>query len=69
MPVIAETRLKMYLILDEYDNFANNVLVNYGNTRYRSLTHGDGFLRNFLKPSKTILTGLWNVCTSPVSAL
>ena len=44
--------LKMYLILDEYDNFANNVLVNYGNTRYRSLTHGDGFLRNFLKTVK-----------------
>lgn len=42
----------MYLILDEYDNFANNVLVNYGNTRYRSLTHGDGFLRNFLKTVK-----------------
>ena len=44
--------LKMYLILDEYDNFANNVLVNYGNTRYRALTHGDGFLRNFLKTVK-----------------
>ena len=44
--------LKMYLILDEYDNFANNVLINYGNTRYRSLTHGDGFLRNFLKTVK-----------------
>ena len=27
------------------------------------------FCGTFSKPSKTILTGLWNVCTSPVSAL
>ena len=28
--------LKIYLILDEYDNFANNILVDYGNERYHS---------------------------------
>ena len=61
--------LKMYLILDEYDNFANNVLVNYGNTRYRSSPMATVFCGTFSKPSKSILTGLWNVCTSPVSAL
>lgn len=44
--------LKMYLILDEYDNFANNVLSSYGNSRYHALTHGDGFLRDFLKVVK-----------------
>lgn len=44
--------LKMYLILDEYDNFANNVLSSYGTDRYRALTHGDGFLREFLKSVK-----------------
>lgn len=44
--------LKMYLILDEYDNFANNVLSSYGNSRYHTLTHGDGFLRDFLKVVK-----------------
>lgn len=43
---------KMYLILDEYDNFANNVLSSYGDSRYRALTHGDGFLRDFLKVVK-----------------
>lgn len=48
--------LKMYLVLDEYDNFANNILASYGTTRYRALTHGDGFLREFLKTVK-IYTG------------
>ena len=31
---------KIYLILDEYDNFANNILVDYGNERYHGITHG-----------------------------
>lgn len=44
--------LKMYLILDEYDNFANNVLASYGSAEYTRLTHGDGFLREFLKTVK-----------------
>lgn len=43
---------KMYLILDEYDNFANNVLSSYGDSRYHALPHGDGFLRDFLKVVK-----------------
>ena len=43
---------KIYLILDEYDNFANNILVDYGNERYRSITHGSGFFRSFLKVVK-----------------
>lgn len=44
--------LRMYLILDEYDNFANNVLASYGTSHYTRLTHGDGFLREFLKKVK-----------------
>lgn len=47
-----EQNLKMYLILDEYDNFANNVLSSYGDSRYHALTHGDGFQRDFLKVVK-----------------
>lgn len=36
---------KIYLILDEYDNFANNILVDFGKEPYRSITHGGGFFR------------------------
>ncbi len=37
----------LYLFIDEYDNFANNLLVNAGPAAYQELTHGSGFFRNF----------------------
>ncbi len=39
--------LSLYLFIDEYDNFANNILVNAGGEAYRELTHGSGFFRDF----------------------
>ncbi|MBK1707452.1 AAA family ATPase, partial [Halochromatium glycolicum] len=36
-----------YLFIDEYDNFANNILVNAGREAYRELTHSSGFFRDF----------------------
>ncbi|GAK56574.1 hypothetical protein U27_03536 [Candidatus Vecturithrix granuli] len=36
-----------YLMIDEYDNFGNNILTEYGKARYLEVTHGVGFLRNF----------------------
>jgi hypothetical protein len=38
---------QFYLLIDEYDNFANNILSEHGKEVYYSLTHGVGFLRNF----------------------
>jgi hypothetical protein len=40
-----ELRLKLYLIVDEYDNFTNNVLNVKGQRAYHELTHGTGFYR------------------------
>ena len=37
----------LYLFIDEYDNFANNILVNAGHAAYRQLTHSSGFFRDF----------------------
>lgn len=48
--LISETRklgLSLYLFIDEYDNFANNILVNAGRAAYRELTHSSGFFRDF----------------------
>lgn len=63
--------LKMYLILDEYDNFANNILVDYGNERYRSITHGSGFFRSFLKVvkdySNSVIERIFLTGVSPVT--
>lgn len=62
---------KIYLILDEYDSFANNILVDYGNERYRSITHGNGFFRGFLKVvkdySNSVIERIFLTGVSPVT--
>ncbi|MDM8537225.1 AAA family ATPase [Desulfobacterales bacterium HSG17] len=40
-------KLKIYLIIDEYDNFANTILSTVGEKAYQELTHGPGFFRYF----------------------
>ena len=40
---------KLYLIVDEYDNFTNNVLNVKGQKAYHDLTHGTGFYRDIFK--------------------
>jgi hypothetical protein len=44
---MAQSNVKFYLLIDEYDNFANNILAEHGKETYYSLTHGTGFLRTF----------------------
>ena len=40
-------RIPLYVLIDEYDNFANTVLTHHGADAYRALTHGGGFYRDF----------------------
>ena len=42
---------RIYLIIDEYDNFANTLLT-YDEVGYNTLTHGTGFYRYFFKQIK-----------------
>ena len=42
----------LYVLIDEYDNFANTILAHHGEDAYRSLTHGGGFYRNFFATLK-----------------
>ena len=47
---------KVYIIIDEYDNFANTILSTSGSKTYEDLTRGEGFFRaffNFLKEGTT----------------
>ena len=44
--------LALYLFIDEYDNFANNLLVREGRDKYQELTHGGGFFRHFFSVLK-----------------
>ncbi|MEZ4867600.1 MAG: AAA family ATPase [Caldilineaceae bacterium] len=54
---VAEKRLNLYLLIDEYDNFANTVLTTAGEQSYRELTHGSGFFRHFFTMLKSATTG------------
>jgi len=47
-------KVSFYLIIDEYDNFANNVLMEHNEEMYQKITHSGGFLRNFF----TLIKGL-----------
>ena len=38
---------KVYVLIDEYDNFTNTILSTAGQSHYHELTHGAGFLRFF----------------------
>ncbi len=42
-----ELNVRYYLLIDEYDNLANNILIEHGENRYKSSTQGGGFLRSF----------------------
>ncbi len=42
-----DLHLKTYVLIDEYDNFANTILSSTGTGAYHDLTHGEGFFRAF----------------------
>ena len=44
--------IPLYVLIDEYDNFANTVLAHHGEEAYQSFTHGGGFYRNFFATLK-----------------
>ena len=44
--------IPLYVLIDEYDNFANTVLAHHGAEAYHSFTHGGGFFRNFFATLK-----------------
>ncbi len=43
----ASRNLSVYVLIDEYDNFANTILSTEGAEKYHELTHGSGFFRFF----------------------
>ena len=45
--------IPLYVLIDEYDNFANTVLAHDGAQAYHSFTHGGGFYRNFFAALKS----------------
>ena len=60
LSVIRTTPYKLYLLVDEYDNFANEVLMGgdpQGQQRYEKLVKGEGMLKTIFKMVKDGLEG------------
>ncbi len=60
-------RLRLYLIIDEYDNFTNDVLSTKGKEVFQSLTHADGFYRRFFKLFKDSFERIFMLGISPIT--
>ena len=57
----------LYLIVDEYDNFTNNVLNIKGQEAYHALTHGTGFYRDVFKLFKGMFDRIIMLGVSPIT--
>ncbi len=49
---VGDHGIPLYVLIDEYDNFANTVLAHHGAEAYHSFTHGGGFFRSFFATLK-----------------
>ena len=59
--------IKSYLIIDEYDNFTNNVLNQHGEAVYHAMTHAEGFYRDLFKKFKGSFTRILMMGVSSVT--
>ncbi|WP_455669410.1 ATP-binding protein [Phocaeicola sp.] len=58
---------RLYLIIDEYDNFTNVVLNERGNEIYKAITHASGFYRDAFKNYKGMFDRIFMTGVSPVT--
>lgn len=60
LAAVRQTPYKLYLLIDEYDNFANEVLMSSiltGQQRYEELVKGEGFFKTVFKAIKSAARG------------
>ena len=68
--VVSQARrsgIPLYLVIDEYDNFTNQMIRATGVTDYREITHGTGFYRNWFKKFKGEFDRIFMTGVSPVT--
>jgi len=61
LSLVSQTPHKLYLLIDEYDNFANEVLMAArpgSQDRYQTLLQGEGLLKTLFKAVKAAAGGL-----------
>ena len=62
-----KNNLKLYLVVDEYDNFTNNILNIEGFEAYHALTHGTEFYRDVFKIFKPMFDRIIMLGVSPIT--
>ena len=65
--IASEKHRLLYLFIDEYDNFTNQLIRVEGNDRYESVTHGAGFYREWFKSFKGTFSRIFMTGVSPVT--
>jgi len=58
LSAINNSNLKLYLLIDEYDNFANELMMGDGDSHYQTLLHGEGAVRAVFKAVKAGSAGM-----------
>ena len=59
--------LGVYVIVDEYDNFTNEIVSTAGKVPYKEITHGTGFYRGWFKKFKGTCDRIFMTGVSPVT--
>ena len=59
--------LGVYVIVDEYDNFTNEIVSTAGKVPYKEITHGTGFYRGWFKQFKATCDRIFMTGVSPVT--
>ena len=57
----------LYVIIDEYDNFTNEIVSTAGKDPYKEVTHGTGFYRGWFKKFKGTCDRIFMTGVSPVT--
>ncbi len=60
---------RIFILIDEYDNFSNRLLAQAGEEAYRELCHGDGFFKSFFALLKAQNQGITNILLTGISPM
>ncbi|MCB9017811.1 MAG: AAA family ATPase [Prevotellaceae bacterium] len=59
--------IPIYLFIDEYDNFSNTILSIHGKEKFKAITHGTGFYRDFFQVCKPSFDRIYLTGVSPIT--
>ncbi len=65
--LIKRLGLGLYVLVDEYDNFTNEIVSTGGKIPYKEITHGTGFYRGWFKKFKGTCDRIFMTGVSPVT--